>query len=130
LSDIARGRSFTVISLSVLLVLNAALSLFAQAAPATRYGRPALAAAACLLIWQGRDWGKWLLALLSLGILLAGPISLGSHLSPVSLGGLLMWVVSAATAVSLWALFRNADVRAFLSSRRSQPAKATEPAPN
>jgi hypothetical protein len=130
-SDLAKGRRVAAGSLVVLFVLNLALSLFVAGAPVARFGRPVLVAAACVLVWQGRNWGKWLLALLSLGVLLAGPISVGNHLSPTSLGGLLMWLVSVLTAVSLGMLFLSPDVRAFAASRQApQPQATAGPAPN
>jgi hypothetical protein len=116
--DPERGRRLVLASLLTILALTAGLALLAGAssAPAVRYGRPLIVALSCLLVWQRRLWARWLLVLLGLGILLAGPIALGNNLPPWTVGGALFWLASILYAVSLFILFGSRDARAYLSA--------------
>ncbi len=124
--DSQRGRRLVLVSLVVVFALSTALDLWGTAsAPAVRYGRPLAMALSCLLVWQRRLWARWLVALLALGILFAGPLAMANGLGPWTLGGALLWAVSFLTAGSLFTLFRSPDARAYLS-----PAATDVPPPS
>ena len=116
--DSQRGRRLVLASLLTIFALTVGLALLggASSSPAVRYGRPLIVALSCLLVWQGRLWARWLLVLLGLGILLAGPIALGNNLPPWTVGGALFWLASILYAVSLVILFRSRDARAHFSA--------------
>ena len=115
MSDSARGRVFVLASLLTITALTVGLSaLGGSAAPAARFGRPLIIVLGCLLVWQRRLWARWLLVLLGLGILLAGPIAWGNNLPPWTVGGALFWAASLLYAGSLFILFWSRDARAYL----------------
>jgi hypothetical protein len=112
------GRRLMAMSLAVILVLNVTLSVIggSSGAPVTRYGLPALVALACILVWQGRGWARLLLVLLSIGVLLAGPIMVGNGVSPLSVAGALGWLASILCAVALGMLYLSPSIRATLTA--------------
>ena len=118
MADPIRGRLLVFASLLVILILSVGLAILARAgsSPAVLYGRPLIVALACLLVWQGRLWARWLLLLFGLGILLAGPIAVGNNLSPSTRGGALSWIASFLYAASLLVLFVAPDARAYLAT--------------
>jgi len=129
MTDLSAGRRFLAICLVVVLGLNLGLSVIggSSGSPATVYGRPVLVALGGLLVWQGRGWARLLLILLSMGVLLAGPIALGNGLSPLSTGGAVSWLASALCAVSLATLYAVPSVSAALAAaapRTSPPTGA------
>jgi hypothetical protein len=116
MSDSGRGRALVVSSLVTIVALTVGLSaLGGSASPAARFGRPLIVVLACLLVWQRRLWARWLLLLLGLGILLAGPIAWGNNLPPWTVGGALFWAASLLYAGSLFILFGSRDARTFLA---------------
>jgi hypothetical protein len=116
MSDSARGRALVITSLVTIMVLTVGLSaLGGSASPVARFGRPLIVVLASLLVWQRRLWARWLLVLLGLGILLAGPIAWGNNLPPWTVGGALFWAASLLYAGSLFILFGSRDARAFLA---------------
>jgi len=120
MSDTARGRQLVLISLVVIVALTIGLAaLPASSSAAVRFGRPLIVILAAALVFQGRGWARWLLVLLGLGILLAGPIAWGNNLPPWTMGGALFWLASILYAASLIILFASKDVRAYLASRSS-----------
>jgi hypothetical protein len=96
------------ISLAVLLAATTYFSVVApDSPPLTRFGRPALVALAATLVLHGRAWARWLLLLLSLGPLFAGPIGTANGVRPATAAGAFLWVVSAACALALLSVFRT-----------------------
>jgi hypothetical protein len=124
MTDPAGGRRLMALSLAVILALNVGLSLLggSSSSPASQYGRPVLVALSCLLIWQGRAWARLLLALLSMGVLFAGPITLGSGLSPLSRAGAAGWLASVLCAAALALLYLAPSVRATFAAAPSGPS--------
>jgi hypothetical protein len=125
-SDPSIGRRLVLASLVTILALSLALALLpgASASAAVRYGRPLAVGLACLLVWQGRSWARWLLVLLGLGIILAGPIAMGNGLSPWTSRGAVFWLASILYVASLAILFASRSARAFQMSaaqRGSRP---------
>jgi hypothetical protein len=118
MTDHTAGRRLLTLSLVVILALNVALSVIggSSSSPATQYGRPALVALGCLLVWQGRGWARLLLVFLSMGVLFAGPIALGKGLSPLSRAGAVGWLVSLLSAAALASLYLVPSVRAAVAS--------------
>src|SRR6266496_508188 len=95
MSSSARGRALVIASLVTIVALTVGLSaLDGSASPTARFGRPLIVVLACVLVWQRRLWARWLLVLLGLGVLLAGPIAWGNNLPPWTVGGALLWAAS------------------------------------
>jgi hypothetical protein len=116
MSSSGRGRALVIASLVTIVALTMGLSaLGGSASPAARFGRPLIVVLACLLVWQRRLWARWLLVLLGLGVLLAGPIAWGNNLPPWTVGGALFWAASLLYAASLFILFGSRDGRTFLA---------------
>jgi hypothetical protein len=124
MSEPISGRRLMAASLAVILALNLGLSALAGTAanPAVRFGRPAVVALTCILVWQGRGWARLLLVLLSLGVVLAGPISLGNGLSPLSVGGVAAWLASVVCGAALGLLYFAPSIRAAFATARAGPS--------
>ena len=114
MADPIAGRRLVLASLLTILALSLGLAFLGASTStvAVRYGRPLAVALACVLVWQGRSWARWLLILLGLGILLAGPIAMGNGVSPLTLAGVGFWLASVLYAASLVILFVSPGGRA------------------
>jgi len=132
MADSVKGRQLVVLSLCVIVVLTIALSVFAGgvSSPATTYGRPVVVGLGCILVWQGRLWARWLLVLLGLGVIFAGPLAMANGLPFSSSGGMLAWTASGLYLASLLALFFSPDAKAFLASTADKGASLPPASPS
>src|SRR5690242_13762979 len=98
--DSSRGRKLILTSLVVLFALTTALGFLGGEGLVMRYGRPIAMALACVLVLQRRVWALAVVAFLSLGVLLAGPIAAANGVGPGTVIGVVFWLVSLMSAGS------------------------------
>jgi hypothetical protein len=97
------------VSLLILVAATTALSLSAaDAGPLMRVGRPILVILVAVLFSLGRRWARWLLLMLSIGAILAGPLSVANGIAPWYLAGFLSWTMSLICLLAMIAIFRGA----------------------
>jgi len=124
MSDPVHGRNQLVAALAAPVLIGVGFALFAARQTwLEQFGRPLLLVLTSVLIWHGRLWARWLLVLVGLGFLLAGPLAAASGV-PFFFAGLLFWMVSAAYGAAIGVLFASPDVRRYLASRTAAKAGA------
>lgn len=126
-TDTDRGRQQATLGIGLIVAAAIGLTAFECIAHRqlvfTALARMVLVILLGIIVFRGRGWATWLLALFALAGLVPGVSSLiGTHFSQASV--ILFAPVIVATLVGLWLVFLSPPARDFLRAQQALAARA------